>query len=154
MLSVNLLSSLKRTRHHWQTYQFWCTLANANQAACGRAVSKDPTRACQALVLRLVRNKRTRRLLDGDHFKGLCQYFSSWAKEQIPILLLCCCLSTALSSSACIMACLLLSPPCIWNCAGWCTKLPLRQHVRICHLGGAGLPLQPYLVTGTSSCYK
>ena len=50
VLSVNLLSSVKRTGRQWRTCQFWCSLANANRAARCWAVSTGPTRGRRALM--------------------------------------------------------------------------------------------------------
>ncbi|KAK3506622.1 hypothetical protein QTP70_011151 [Hemibagrus guttatus] len=46
---VNLLSSVKSTGRQLQTCQFWCSMANANQAPRCRAVSTGPTRGRWAL---------------------------------------------------------------------------------------------------------
>ena len=76
---------------------FWCSLVNANQATGCWAVSTGPTRGRQALM-------PTSWSLFLKVWSETCTPAASWRSGWCP--------STALSSSPCITAGLLVSPPC------------------------------------------
>lgn len=50
MLSVNLLSSVKRMEPHWWTFWFCWSLVNAIRSACCWYVNTGPTDGCQPLM--------------------------------------------------------------------------------------------------------
>ena len=120
VLSVNLLSSVKRTGCHWRTCQFWCPLVQMqiklHDAELWPEVPLvDVGPSCH---LHWVRNMHKSNLPEVIFTLAVFLRFHLTQKVQILVLLLDWCPSVALSSSPCVMACLLLSPLCSWDCAG------------------------------------
>ena len=148
---------MKRKGRQRQTCQFWYPLANANRAAQCWAMSTGLIRgnrdlmppSCSELLTETCTPVACQR-----SFLGLWQCSSSASSHKIangpasglmpfycPFQLSLYWPSTGISSMF-LRLC-------------WETQQTLlRPHVRMCHPGGAGLPVQPDWAAGTSSCYQ
>lgn len=171
MLSVNLLSCVKKIVCWWQTCQFWSSRANASRVA----------RSCAQVPLKYVRSllhaheSFSNNLITNIHKSTMlevilqvsCSAASvlSSTPQQIPILLLGWFLSMNLSSLHHVTASLLVSPLHSWGLAGRHSKpkekiyvltkfaidinpplqymLSLCQHIWKFHPGRARLSVQP-----------
>ena len=134
--------------HQWCTCKFWCSLANAKQAARCWAVSTGPSRGCWALTPPSWSLFWSETCTQVAHWRSFCRtlavlllfLLTEWSGQS-------CCWVVALSSSR-VMDRLLASPPCPWDCA-WDGKPScdstygcaiLEELDYLCNLNGLQVP--------------
>lgn len=71
VFNVNLLSSVKRTRCQWQASQFWCSLANGNQAAQCWTESTERTSGARATIMESDSDSLAKSMQESDIFEVL-----------------------------------------------------------------------------------
>lgn len=147
VLTVNLISSMKKMGHQWRQCQLWCSLANANWTARHWAVSTGTTRGCGGITF-----------MESVSHSSAIKIISLMEVFLIPVLLLLCWYPfTALSSCACVISGFLVSPPWSWDIAKWVSGRQRKpcNHTWMFQLRGAGphwLTIQTFPF-GQLSCF-